>query len=107
MTGRASPAEWRIGMLSARSRSSAIRYRASGSRRRSPPLGWAQAAIDVFETEPLPETDAWRRALARYGARLLLTPHLGYVTDATWRLFYRETEEAVAAFNAGAPIRTL
>jgi phosphoglycerate dehydrogenase-like enzyme len=39
--------------------------------------------------------------------RLLLTPHLGYVTEKTWQLFYGDTLEAIEAFAAGAPIRTL
>lgn len=67
----------------------------------------ARAAIDVFETEPLPPADPWRGAAARFGDRLLLTPHLGYVTRATWQLFYEQTVEAVAAYQAGTPIRTL
>ncbi|PZX14369.1 lactate dehydrogenase-like 2-hydroxyacid dehydrogenase [Palleronia aestuarii] len=67
----------------------------------------ARAAIDVFETEPLPAEDPWRAARRQFGDRLLLTPHLGYVTQATWRLFYQETAAAVAAFQDGNPIRTL
>ena len=67
----------------------------------------ARAAIDVYETEPLAADDPWREAKSRFGERLLLTPHLGYVTRATWSLFYRQTVEAVAAFRAGTPIRTL
>lgn len=67
----------------------------------------AQAAIDVFEREPPPPDDPWRAAAARFGDRLLLTPHLGYVSAATWRLFYSETVEAVAAWIAGHPVRVL
>lgn len=67
----------------------------------------ARAGIDVFEAEPLPHDDPWRAALAEFGPRLLLTPHLGYVTDATWRLFYQDTVEAIAAHAAGTPIRLL
>lgn len=67
----------------------------------------ARAGIDVFETEPLPADDPWRAALPEFGPRLLLTPHLGYVTDATWRLFYQDTVDAIAAFAAGQPIRLL
>ncbi len=76
-------------------------------------FGWlerdpsAMAAIDVFETEPLPADDPWRKARTRFGARLMLTPHLGYVTQATWRVFYEQTVEAVEAFQAGAPVRVL
>jgi phosphoglycerate dehydrogenase-like enzyme len=39
--------------------------------------------------------------------RLLLTPHLGYTTQATFRLFYEQTVEAIAAWAAGSPIRLL
>jgi phosphoglycerate dehydrogenase-like enzyme len=39
--------------------------------------------------------------------RLLLTPHLGYTTEATFRLFYQQTAEALRAFQSGAPIRVL
>lgn len=67
----------------------------------------ARAGIDVFEAEPLPADDPWRAALAEFGPRLLLTPHLGYATDATWRLFYQDTVDAIAAFAKGTPIRLL
>ncbi|TNF18716.1 MAG: D-2-hydroxyacid dehydrogenase family protein [Rhodobacteraceae bacterium] len=67
----------------------------------------ARAGIDVFEQEPLPADDPWRRAAEDFGERLLLTPHLGYVTEATWRLFYSDTVAAIQAFQAGTPIRTL
>lgn len=55
----------------------------------------------------LPPDDPWRAAATRFGDRLLLTPHLGYVSAATWRLFYTETVEAVAAWIAGHPVRVL
>ncbi|SHN13085.1 D-2-hydroxyacid dehydrogenase family protein [Roseibium suaedae] len=67
----------------------------------------AQAAIDVFEEEPLSADDPWRAAAREFGPKLLLTPHLGYVTEATWRLFYQDTVEAIAAFQQGTPVRTL
>lgn len=76
-------------------------------------FGWLQsnpaasAAIDVFEDEPIPSTDPWREVLVRLGSRLLLSPHLGYVSEATWGLFYRQTVEAIAAYQAGKPIRVL
>jgi phosphoglycerate dehydrogenase-like enzyme len=66
-----------------------------------------RAAIDVFDREPLPADHPLRdRGLIDEG-RLLLTPHLGYVTEATWRLFYGQTVEAIRAFIDGAPIRQL
>lgn len=67
----------------------------------------ALAGIDVFEVEPIPADDPWRRAGDEFGDRLLLTPHLGYVTQDTWDLFYRDTVDAIAAWQAGQPIRML
>jgi len=37
----------------------------------------------------------------------LLTPHLGYVTEETYRIFYEEALEDFEAFLAGRPIRVL
>jgi phosphoglycerate dehydrogenase-like enzyme len=37
----------------------------------------------------------------------LLTPHIGYVTDGTYQVFYREAVENIAAFLAGHPVRVL
>ncbi|MGB3281181.1 MAG: NAD(P)-dependent oxidoreductase, partial [Pseudorhodobacter sp.] len=67
----------------------------------------AMAGIDVFDTEPLPADDPLRDAELIDSGRLLLTPHLGYATEATFRLFYSQTVEAVRAFQSGAPIRVL
>jgi phosphoglycerate dehydrogenase-like enzyme len=60
------------------------------------------AALDVFDTEPLPADDPLRRA-----PRLLATPHLGYVTERVYRTFYGEAVEDIEAFLAGAPIRRI
>lgn len=60
------------------------------------------AALDVFEQEPLPEDDPLRRTPG-----LLLTPHIGYVTEAVYRRFYGEVVEDILAFAAGEPVRTL
>ena len=62
----------------------------------------AGTGIDVFDVEPLPPDD--RR---RVHPKILATPHIGYVTDATYRVFYTESVEDVAAWQAGAPIRVL
>ncbi|MCC5984356.1 MAG: D-2-hydroxyacid dehydrogenase family protein [Rhodobacteraceae bacterium] len=67
----------------------------------------AMAGVDVFDREPLPADDPLNDAALQDAGRLLLTPHLGYTTEATFRLFYRETAEAVRAFAAGAPVRVL
>ena len=39
--------------------------------------------------------------------RVVLTPHIGDVTKATYANFYRHAVEDVAAFLAGSPIRVL
>ena len=60
------------------------------------------AALDVFDTEPLPPGDPWRGA-----ANTVLTPHLGYVTQENMAELYRQCAEDVAAWLAGAPIRVV
>ena len=62
----------------------------------------AGAGIDVFDVEPLPPDD--RR---RTHPRILATPHIGYVTEGTYQVFYTEAVEDIAAWQAGAPIRVL
>ena len=37
----------------------------------------------------------------------VLTPHLGYVTEQTYDLFYREIVADLAAFHSGVPIRVI
>jgi phosphoglycerate dehydrogenase-like enzyme len=66
-----------------------------------------RAALDVFDLEPLPADHPLRDPELIERGQLLLTPHLGYVTEATWRLFYGQTVEAIRAFVAGRPLRQL
>jgi len=56
------------------------------------------AALDVYEIEPLPADHRLRRM-----PNLLLTPHIGYVTRETYRVFYGETVDLVRAFLDGRP----
>ena len=67
----------------------------------------AMAGLDVFDVEPLPFDDPLRDADLIASGQLLLTPHLGYTTEATFRLFYTQTVEAIRAYQAGTPIREL
>ena len=60
------------------------------------------AALDVFDTEPLPADHSFRGL-----PNVILTPHIGYVTAETMRVFYGGMLEALEAFIAGKPIRLL
>ncbi|WP_254277566.1 D-2-hydroxyacid dehydrogenase family protein [Halomonas sp. 3H] len=65
------------------------------------------AAIDVFEVEPLPNDAPIRDQELIDSGRLLLTPHLGYTSQQTFELFYRQMVEDIKAWRDGNPIRQL
>jgi D-3-phosphoglycerate dehydrogenase len=60
------------------------------------------AAIDVYEREPLSASHPLRKL-----ENVTLSPHLGYVHDDNYRIFYSDTVENVAAWMAGRPIRVI
>lgn len=60
------------------------------------------AALDVFDREPLPADHPFRTL-----PNVVATPHLGYVTEETYRIYYGDAVEDIAAWLAGAPIRVL
>jgi phosphoglycerate dehydrogenase-like enzyme len=59
------------------------------------------AGLDVFDQEPLPADHPFKKL-----DNTLLMPHAGYVTEAQYRVRYRDTVEDVAAYLRGAPLRT-
>src|SRR3954452_4444258 len=60
------------------------------------------AGLDVFDEEPLPVDHPLRTA-----PRTLLTPHVGYVTEATYGVFFAGVVEDIIAWLDGAPIRQM
>src|ERR1700722_2130267 len=53
----------------------------------------AGAAVDVFETEPLPADHPFRKL-----DNVLATPHIGYVTEDLYRTFYGDAAASIAAW---------
>ena len=62
----------------------------------------AGAGIDVYDVEPLPKDHPILSA-----PNTVLTPHLGYVTEENYRVYYRSTVENIHAYLAGKPIRVI
>jgi D-3-phosphoglycerate dehydrogenase len=56
------------------------------------------AALDVFETEPLPVDSPWLRY-----ANVLATPHLGYVEKDSYELYLGAAFRNVLNFSSGMP----
>jgi len=63
----------------------------------------AGAALDVFDREPLPMD----HPLRNFPDKVILTPHVGYVAEEVYRVFYQDTVDAVQAWLDGRPMRVL
>jgi phosphoglycerate dehydrogenase-like enzyme len=64
--------------------------------------GRINAALDVYDVEPLPAAHPLRAC-----ENVLLSPHLGYVVAEVYEAFHRDSVEDVLAFLDDAPIRVL
>jgi phosphoglycerate dehydrogenase-like enzyme len=62
----------------------------------------AYAGFDVYDKEPLPIDHPLRSA-----PNVILTPHIGYVTDENYRSSYPQIVENVTAFLDGKPVRVI
>jgi phosphoglycerate dehydrogenase-like enzyme len=62
----------------------------------------AGAGLDVFDEEPLTLDHPLRKL-----ENTVITPHIGYVTTETYKIFFDHTVENIQAFLKGEPVRTM
>ena len=62
----------------------------------------AGAAVDVFSVEPLPVDHPFRKL-----DNIVLTPHLGYVTEEGFTNHYKQMVEGIDSWIKGEPLRRL
>jgi D-3-phosphoglycerate dehydrogenase len=62
----------------------------------------AGAGIDVFSVEPLPVNHPFRKL-----DNMVITPHLGYVTEENFRGHYGQMVEGIDAWFRGETLRRL
>ena len=60
------------------------------------------AGLDVFDVEPLPVDHPFRKL-----DNVVLTPHLGYVSEQNYRKYFPDIVEDIRAFLDGKPIRVI
>jgi D-3-phosphoglycerate dehydrogenase len=62
----------------------------------------AGAGLDVFDIEPLPPGHPFRSM-----DNVVITPHLGYVSEQNYRTYFPDIVEDIRAFIAGQPVRVI
>ena len=62
----------------------------------------AGAGLDVFDTEPLPVDHPMRKL-----DNVVLTPHLGYVSEQNYRAYFGGVVDDIRGFLDGKPVRVL
>jgi phosphoglycerate dehydrogenase-like enzyme len=62
----------------------------------------AGAGLDVFDAEPLPLDHPFRKM-----DNVVITPHLGYVTEQNYRHYFTGAVEDIRGFLDGKPVRLL
>jgi 26S proteasome regulatory subunit N2 len=60
------------------------------------------AALEVFDIEPLPQDHELRKL-----DNVLLSPHIGYISDESYEAFYGQTAENVLNFMEGGSVKVL
>ena len=62
----------------------------------------AGAGLDVFDVEPLPLDHPFRKM-----DNVVITPHLGYVSEQNYRRYFADAVEDIGGFLDGKPVRIL
>jgi D-3-phosphoglycerate dehydrogenase len=62
----------------------------------------AGAGLDVFDVEPLPTDHPFRKL-----DNVVLTPHLGYVSQQNYERYYPDIVENIRGFLDGKPVRVI
>jgi len=62
----------------------------------------AGAGLDVFDVEPLPLDHAFRKM-----DNVVITPHLGYVSEQNYRRYFADAVDDIRGFLDGKPVRVL
>ena len=62
----------------------------------------AGAGLDVFDAEPLPLDHPYRKM-----DNIVITPHLGYVSEQNYRKYFPDIVEDIRGFLDGKPVRVI